>query len=160
MLPYTKTESETGHEYLILHQRDHFDIDKHHGEMDLIMPTHLCLKCGVCLELRDTNSEYKTGFYLNNVSHTEGTGILYELIKAVKYSIDVKTNKIKKRTNDFVEYWLVLVDYISPVPHSGLSSTEMTELRNGIDVPDPWSRIIVISSKNVKWYYDLYLGKS
>ena len=179
LLPYTKTESETGRENLMLHQRKHFDFDKHHGETGLLMHPHLCLQYkkeddknrnaggeqsvlpwALCLELRDTNSEGSSGFYLNDVSHTEGTGILCELDSAVKFAIEKKTDKVKNLKDEFAEFWLVLVDHISPFPHSGLSSDEMETLRNRIDVPDPWSRIIVISSKKVQWHYDLYSEKS
>ena len=158
LLPYAKSESETGQEYLMLHQRDHFDFDRHHDEMDLITFPHLCLPCGPCLELFNPTFVGQSGFDLNDVSHAKGTGILCELESAVKYALEVKTGKIKNIKDDFAEWWLVLVDHISPVPHSGLSSDEMTELRNSIDVPDPWSRIIVISSKNIQWHYEFKSG--
>ena len=160
LLPYTKTESETRHANLMLHQRDHFDFDKHRGEMGLLSGRHLCLPCGLCLELFDINSEGRSGFLMGGVSHMDGTGILCELMTAVKYAHEEKTDKIKKCRDDFAEWWLVLVDYISYIPVSVLSSNELDALRNSVDVPGPWSRIIVISSTNVQWHCDLYPGES
>ena len=144
----------------MLHQRDHFDFDKHHGEMDMLFFPHLCLQCGLCIELIELSSAGQSGFRLVDVSHTDGAGILCELDSAVKFAIEKKTDTVKNLKDEFAEFWLVLVDHISPVPHSGLSSDEMATLRNGIDVPAPWSRIIVISSKKVQWHYDLYSEKS
>ena len=156
LLPYTKTESEAAHD----NRRAHFDFEKHYGEMDLLSEHHLCLPCGLCLELNKIHSEGRSGFLMGGVSHTEGTGILCELITAVKYALEDKTDKIKKRRDDFTEWWLVLVDYISYIPVSVLSSNELDALRNSIGVPYPWSRIIVISSTNVQWHCDLYPGES
>ena len=156
LLPYTKTESEAAHS----NRRAHFDPDKHSGETNLLSEHHLCLPCGLCLELNRIHLEGRSGFLMGGVSHTEGTGILSELIKAVTYAIEDKTDKIKKRLHDFDEWWLVLVDYISYIPVSVLSSNELDALRNSIGVPGPWSRIIVISSTNVQWHCDLYPGES
>lgn len=156
LAPYTRPESDPAHpNHRMLHQRNQVDFDRHHDEMDLLSNHHVCLPCGFCLDLLKIHSEERSGFILGDVSHTEGAGVLCELIKSVKYAIEDKTGKIPVK-DDFAEWWLVLVDHISPVPHSGLSSNEMTELRNVIDMPDPWSRIIVISSKNIQWHYDLH----
>ena len=160
LLPYTKTASEAGHASLRLHERKYFDSDKHYGE-DFSSEHHLCLTCGLCLTLNRINLEGRSGFLMGGVSHREGTGILSELIKEVTFAINKKTNKIKNRVHDFAEWWLVLVDYISYMPISSPEfRNELDALRNCIDVPDPWSRIIVISSKNIQWHSDLYPGNS
>ena len=180
LLPYTKPESETGHENLMVHENNHFDYDKHHGELKFLSFPHLCVQdekekaddkkkgaseeqgfLPLCVELRNTNSAGRSGFYLNDISHTEGTGILCELETAVKYAIEDKTDKIKKHAHDFAEWWLVLVDYISYMPISSPEfRNELESLRNSIDVLDPWSRIIVISSTKYPWHSDLYPVKS
>ena len=118
LLPYTNTESEAVPD----NRRAHFDLDKHYGETDLLSEHHLCLPCGLCLELNKIHSEGRSGFLMGGVSHMEGSGILCELIKAVKYALEDKTDKIKKRRDDFAEWWLLLVDYISYIPVSVLSS--------------------------------------
>ena len=156
LLPYTKTESEATRN----NRHAHFDFDKHHGETDLLSEHHLCLPCGLCLELNRIHLEGRSGFLMGDVSHSEGTGILCELETAVKYAIEDKTDKIKKHVHNFNEWWLVLVDYISYIPVSVLSSNELDALRNSIGVPGPWSRIIVISSTNVQWHCDLYPAES
>ena len=126
---------------------------EHSHELDLLEELHLCLPCGIHLDLVEVESS-SPGFKLGNIS--QGKGILLEagLKKSMEFAIEVKTTKIKDREQDY-EWWLVLVDHIGVVPGSGLSGTELADLCRGVRVTAPWSRVVIVSRRTPEWWYEL-----
>ncbi len=78
-----------------------------------------------------------------------------ELMRNIPACIEEKSRKIANRADDYGDWWLLLVDHISPVPKFGLSESELAILKKEVSVSKPWSRIIIISSKNPNWSYEL-----
>ena len=130
----------------------YLDLDKHRHEP--MFGLHLCLPCGICLELEE-HSLKPDQFRLLNVSNGKGVLVSPELEHNIKSSIEEKAQKIKDRKNDFDEWWLLLVDHIGYVPNSGLNETELGNLRAGIRVETPWSRIIIVSPWFADYWYEL-----
>ena len=126
--------------------------DKHRHEP--LFGLHLCLPCGICLELGE-HSMKPDQFRLLNVSDGKGVLVSPELEHNIKSSIKEKTQKIRDRENDFDEWWLLLIDHIGYVLNSGLDETELGNLRAGIRVETPWSRIIIVSFWSPEYCYEL-----
>ncbi len=57
-----------------MHSR-HLDKSKHTGEISLLSYPHICLDCGICLQLWES-PDVPEWFYLQNVSDGEGIGIV------------------------------------------------------------------------------------
>ena len=129
---------------------------------DDIIEQHLCLPCGICFELAAVkaleSTEFK--FLLQNVSIGKGIGIAYELINSIQYAVTEKSHKIRKKNkiNDYENWWLLLIDHICHVPISILGESELKALRESIQDRDFWSRIVIISSKNVNWSYEFMIS--
>ena len=136
---------------------EYLDCDKHADELEYLKYPHLCLPCGICLELAAINvpGSTESKFLLQNVSDGEGIGIADELIKNLQLWIKEKSRKVRQKTrlNDYQEWWLILVDHICVVPISILGDQELQALRESIQDRDFWSRIIIISSKNINGSY-------
>lgn len=132
----------------------YLDNSKHAHELDYLCTLHLCLPCGICLELQDSSVQ-PARFVLQNVSDGEGVLILSELQKNIKAAIEEKSQKIKGRENNFDAWWLILIDHIGLVPNSGLTQTEWEELRKEIRAEQPWSRVIIVSLSNPDSGYEL-----
>ena len=134
------------------------DYDRHVNELDLLNPLHLCLPCGICLEVGE-RYEYtgSPGFYLNNVSDLKGIGIADKLINNIQPCIEEKSLKViqTNKLNDFQEWWLILIDHICIVPISILGEWELQALRESIQDRGFWSRIILISSMDADCYHEL-----
>ena len=125
-----------------------------YGTHEPMFGLHLCLPCGICLELGE-HSLKPDQFRLLNVSNGKGVLVSPELEHNIKSSIKEKAQKIKDRKNDFDEWWLLLIDHIGYVPNSGLNETELANLRAGIRVETPWSRIIIVSLWFADYWYEL-----
>ena len=134
----------------------YLNYDKHADELDLLNHPHLCLRCGICLELHEIPMP-SLRFLLLNVSGREGIGVAYELINNIQHYVTEKSSKVKKanRVNAYKEWWLLLVDHVCHVPISILGEHELQSLRESIQDRDFWSRIVIISSKNIGWSYEL-----
>ena len=65
-----------------MHSR-HLDCDKHAGEISHLGFPHLCLECGICLELGEF-CYHPEGFFLQNVSDGEGIGVAVELARGIR----------------------------------------------------------------------------
>ena len=117
------------------------------------------LKCGIRLLLgHPVPSELANAkFMVNDVSvATPCTGwVLSELRKHIPRCIEEKSRKVrgKDRVDDYREWWLLLVDYIEYV--SGLTEPELESLKQDIQCRDFWKRIVIISPKDPKWFYEL-----
>lgn len=136
-----------------IHSR-YFDCERHAGETGYLGFPHLCLECGICLVLREF-SHGPSSFCLQNVSDGHGIGIAEELARGIKNCIDDKSEKVrnKDRINKYRRWWLILVDYVCHVPIHFLSKHERSLIRN--QNSDFWSRIVIVSSKNFDWHYEL-----
>ncbi len=134
----------------------HFDHDKH--AVDEISFPHLCLECGICLALTEF-SYSPEGFFLANVSDGKGGQVAYELKEGVEHSLRVKSKKIRdqNKKNKYSSWWLILIDNVCLAPLQILSEDELSLIRD--QNLDFWSRVVVVSSKNLNWYYNL-LGDS
>lgn len=130
--------------------------EKHIAEISHLGFPHLCLKCGLCLDLWEISHE-PASFILGNVS--DGKGILLDpvLKKSIRYCIQDKSEKVRKKGNikDYKWWWLILVDHICHVPITAiLSEDELSSVRD--QQPDFWSRITIINSQYPGWHYDLF----
>ena len=136
-----------------MHAR-HFDSKKHAGELAGIRFPHLCLECGICLDLEEF-SHAPEKFLVPNVSDGEGIGIAEELEKGIANRIRAKSETIRNqnRIGHYRSWWLVLVDHVCLMPMQMLSEHELSFVRD--QEFDFWDRVIVVSSKNVNWHYDL-----
>ena len=134
-----------------MHTR-HFDYDKH--AMDEISFPHLCLECGICLELTEF-SHSPEGFFLANVSDGEGGQVAHELKEGVKHSLRVKSKKVRDQSkkDKYSSWWLILVDNICLAPLQILSKDELSSVLD--QNFDFWSRVIIVSSKDLNWHHDL-----
>lgn len=128
--------------------------DPNTGETLPSIHFHLSLPCGICLMLTP-GSPKSAMFILQDVSAGQGILILSELLANIKHAVDEKTHKIKKREKDLDEWWLILVDHIGHIPYSGLTQTELSDLRTKIRVESPWSRVIIVSRIYPDFGYEL-----
>ena len=129
---------------------------KHADELDLLNHPHLCLPCGICLEIGEIFMS-PARFFLENVSGREGIGVAYELINNIQHYVIEKASKVRKANSiyDYEKWWLLLVDHVCHVPISILGESELQALRESIQDRDFWSRIVIISSNDIDWYYEL-----
>ena len=136
-----------------MHSR-YFDVDKHAGEIPGMGFPHLCLECGICLELGEFLHD-PASFFLQNVSDGKGIGVAAELGKGIRDRVRVKSETIRNRNRigTYGSWWLILVDHVCLVPLRILSEHELSYVRN--QDFDFWDRVVVLSSKNVDWHYDL-----
>ena len=139
-----------------MHSR-HFDFDKHAGEASCMGFPHLCLECGICLEIGEF-SHYPAKFFLQNVSDGEGMGVAEELGKGIRDRIRTKTETIRNqnRIEAYGSWWLILVDHVLLAPMQMLGQHELSFVRD--QMFDFWDRVVVVSSENVDWHYDLRSG--
>ena len=136
-----------------MHAR-HFDSKRHAREIAGISFPHLCLECGICLDLEEF-SHAPAKFHVPNVSDGEGIVVAGELVKGIANRIRAKSETIRNqnRIGHYRSWWLVLVDHVCLVPMQVLSEHELSFVRD--QDFDFWDRVVVVSSKNVNWHYDL-----
>ena len=145
--PYDATVVDGMHE-------EHLDFDKHAGEISYLRFPHLCLACGICLELTEFGHD-PASFFLQNVSDGEGCGVAAELAKGIRNRISAKSKSVRDqdKLGKYGAWWLILVDHIGFLPLQVLSEHELSGVRN--QDYDFWDRVVVISSKDADWHYDL-----
>ena len=133
---------------------EHLDFDKHAGEICHLGFPHLCLPCGVCLELTEVAGD-PPSFLPPKVSSGEGTRLGAELSRGIRYGIRTKSKRIRDqgRLGNYGTWWLVLVDHIGIRPMRALPEHELSAVRN--QDYDLWDRVVVVGSKNADWHYDL-----
>ena len=132
----------------------HWDYRKHvRGTSDLRI-VYLSLECGIHLELSELVHN-PARFFPNDVSDGEGAWIAGELKKSIRNRIHDKSEKIRKqnRVEEYMNWWLVLVDHICHVPMQSLAKHELAF--SGEQDFDFWSRVVIVSSENPSWHYDL-----
>ena len=136
-----------------MHSR-HLDFDKHADEIPCMGVPHLCLKCGICLELSEFSHE-PARFLLQDVSDREGTGVAQELGKSIRNRICTKSDTIRSqnRIKTYGSWWLILVDHVCMVPMQYLSEDELSFVRD--QDFDFWDRVVVVSNHMGGWHYDL-----
>ena len=120
-------------------ESSYLDPNQHGDELQLglLGEVHLCLPCGIHVELSRLNTK-PSRFLLQNVSDGEGIVVLAETINSIRHIVKEKTRKIEHRAKNYVHWWLILVDHIFYV-----GSWE--DLRDEIRVERPWSRIIILN---------------
>ena len=60
------------------------------------------------------------------------------------------------RIEAYGSWWLILVDHVLLAPMQMLAQHELSFVRD--QVFDFWDRVVVVSSENVDWHYDLRSG--
>ena len=113
-----------------MHSR-HFDFDKHAGEISWMRFPHLCLECGICLELGEF-SHAPAKFFLQNVSDGKGMGVAEELGKGIRNRIRAKSKTIRnqERIEVYGSWWLILVDHVLLMPMQMLAQHELSFVRD------------------------------
>ena len=136
-----------------MHSR-HADLGKHTAEVLGIKFPHICLECGICLDLKEF-PRAPAEFIVPNVSDGKGIFVASELVKGIQNRIRSKSETIRNqnRIGDYRSWWLILVDYICLTPMQTLSEYELSFIRD--QNFDFWDRVVVVSSKSVDWHYDL-----
>ena len=76
--------------------------------------------------------------------------------KSIRNRICDKSKKIRKqnRIEEYMNWWLVLVDHVYYMPMKNLSDYELSSIRE--QDFDFWSRIVIVSPENQDWHYDLF----
>ena len=137
-----------------VHSR-HRDYRKHAGEPYCLGFPHICLKCGICLDLWEV-ADSPSKFIVQDVSDGKGIHVAGELNESIRNRIQQKSENVSKRQliDDYASWWLVLVDYVSHAPVKGLSEHELSLIRDhdfGF-----WSRVIVLSTRSLDWHFELH----
>ncbi|MYA59940.1 MAG: hypothetical protein F4X40_05200 [Chloroflexi bacterium] len=138
-----------------MHSR-HCDFDKHAEAISYLGFPHLCLACGICLDLTEFAHD-PAKFILpdGNVSDGIGMAVAAEVAKAVRNRIRVKSESVRNqnRLGNYGIWWLILVDHVGLLPMQILSQRELFAVRN--QDCEFWDRVVVVSSRNVDWHFDL-----
>ncbi|MDE0239700.1 MAG: hypothetical protein OXQ84_05795 [bacterium] len=131
----------------------HFNCDKHAGEPLPLGFPHLCLECGVCLDLAEFHHKPAT-FILQNVSDGYGVDLAEELAASVRNRLSDKSMRVRKkgRIGKYKSWWLILVDHVCHMPLTFLSESELALVRD--QRFDFWSRVSIVSSQNPSWHYE------
>lgn len=134
--------------------RKHTNYQRHAGEIAYLHPPHICLPCGICLELYEFHHS-PSQFIVANVSNGHGIGIAEELLESIQNRVTDKSQKVRDqgKIEQYEQWWLVLVDHVCHIPIQCLSEEEKALVRN--QQFDFWSRIVIISSGDFEWSYDL-----
>ena len=134
--------------------KTHRDYGKHAGGISHLRFPHLCLDCGICLELVEFSHDPAT-FLLQNVSDGKGIGIADELKKGIQNRIQDKSRKLRShnKIGEYENWWLILVDHICHLPVQSLSEHGLSFIRD--QNPGFWSRIVIIGYRVPSWHYDL-----
>ena len=144
-----------------MHSR-HLDKSKHAGEISLLRYPHICLDCGICLELAEF-SHVPERFFLQNVSDGKGIGIVEEINKSIQNQISEKSTKIRNqgRIGEYENWWLLLVDHVCYLPMESLSDHELSCIRDQDFYF--WTRIVIVSYLTFKLkhrHYDLFSAET
>lgn len=67
--------------------------------------------------------------------------VLSELERNIQVCIEEKTPKVTPYLDRYDEWWLALVEYIG----YGLSEFDQDRFAGQVQVPHPWSRIIIVN---------------
>ena len=132
----------------------HIDWDKHAGEHSQLNFPHLCLECGICLELAEIAHD-PASFILQNASDGEGLLLVEALGKGIRNCVRNKSAIIRNqnKVGEFKAWWLILIDHVCHSPMQILSEHELSSVRD--QQYDFWHRVVVVSSREKDWHYDL-----
>ena len=102
----------------------HLDCSKHAGEISYLRDPHLCLACGICLELAEISHD-PARFIVQNVSDGKGIAVAEELEKGIRNRISDKSRKIRNQNKigSYKNWWLILVDHVCHVQYQSFQST-------------------------------------
>ena len=132
----------------------YWDYREHAGEISDLRNLYLLLECGIRLKLIELSNDLAR-FSLCDVSDGEGIWIAGELKKSIPNIIRGKSKKVRKqnKVEEYTDWWLVLVDHVCHVPMQSLAKHELSSIRD--QHLDFWSRVVIVSSENQGWCYDL-----
>ena len=133
----------------------YFDHGKHGGEIPHLGFPHLCMECGICLELAEF-SHAPARFILQNVSDGEGIFVAGELSRGIQHRIGDKSRSLRmqNKIGEYESWWLILVDHVCHAPMQILSRDELANVRS--QRFEFWSRIVIVSSRGPHWHYELH----
>jgi hypothetical protein len=104
------------------------------------------------IDLKKASRSYESLFLMGmTVDENSGGFIVGEMADNIEYCSSVKLDKIGAIKNEYREWWLVLVDYIS----FGLDDYDKQELLATVAMPYGWDRIIVVSPNNPAHFFEL-----
>ena len=134
----------------------HFNHDKHAGETSHLQFPHLCLDCGICLELAEL-SHKPAKFILQNVSDGHGISLITELKTSIENRVRDKSASIagQGRVGEYRDWWLILVDHICQLPMTFLPEDQLALVAN--QKFNFWSKVVVVSARSPSWHYELYV---
>ena len=137
-----------------MHSR-HRNFSKHAGEAFCAGFPDICLECGICLDLLGFSCA-PAEFILQNVSDGKGILVAGELQKSIQNRIRDKSEKVRyqDRIREYANWWLILVDHVCHVPIDILAEHELSFVRE--QNYDFWSRVVIVSSRNMDWDYELF----
>lgn len=136
-----------------MHRR-YVNYDRHSGETSFLEFPHLCLECGICLDLGEFSHDPAT-FFVRPVSDGEGISIATELAGSIRNRIEHKSHVVRRqnRIGNYENWWLILIDHVSHLPIQALSDREQAFVRD--QDFEFWSRVTIVSSLDAPWHYDL-----
>lgn len=110
---------------------------------------------GITLHFHSAQTSEECQFVLAQVDASGPLGwTISDLITIINRCIRSKTQAASSVANQYKQLWLVLVDHNTNMPPSSDASA-WNEIRAGINVPQPWSKVIVLSSHTQYDYIDL-----
>lgn len=141
-----------------IHRR-YMNYGRHSGETSCLGFPHLCLECGICLDLGEFSHDPAT-FFVQNVSDGEGIGIAAELAGSIKNRIEDKSNTVRRqrKIGSYQNWWLILIDHVCHAPIQTFSDREQALVRD--QNFEFWSRVTIVSSRDALWHYDLLMTVS
>ena len=132
----------------------YFSHRRHTREASFLGLSHLCLDCGIGLELMEFYHE-PAKFILQNVSDGLGMFVAPEMKASIQDRILDKSTKIRKqgKIGKYKSWWLVLVDHLCHLPMTCLLEHELSLVRD--QRFEFWSRVVIVSSRKPSWHYEL-----
>ena len=95
------------------------------------------------LGLARSSKIFKTRFVLGGYTdHDSGGFMVSEIIRNLAIVIPEKSRKIERFRSKYSEWWLVLIDHIG---HAHLESHELDTLRQYVQRPPEWDKIVLVS---------------
>ena len=78
-----------------------------------------------------------------------------ELVDMISLCLEEKSGKVRRkdRVHCYPSWWLLLVDYLRYVHEPNESQLKM--MRDALPTKDFWSKIIIVSTENLGWFYEL-----
>jgi hypothetical protein len=108
-----------------------------------------CFSMGFAASSKKFDQRFVLGGYSD---HDSGGFVVAELIKNIKTVLAEKTRKVEKYQTRYSEWWLTLVDQIG---YARLDAHEAESLREHIQVPDRWKKVVLIDPLDPRRYFEI-----